>query len=210
MIEEHTKSRLRDAVERVYHAFPLRHPTVIEGCPCCIAGRRVDILLTTPLRDISGNALWSYVSGVFLTVGGKSDFRYLLPRILDVSALDPSNANNPEIVLGKLSLAEWQNWCSDERLAIQTFVDAWFDHAVATDLAEVDKGWIGWDAEAVLCGAARAGLPLTPYLERLRKPELQPLVIDLKERLSSDPSGFWQEAPNGLQELQTFLTQGCA
>ena len=68
--------KLTDAVEAVYRAFAQPKPTIIEGCPCCIATRGVDVLLTTPLRELSGEDLWRYVSGAVLTIGGETDFRY--------------------------------------------------------------------------------------------------------------------------------------
>jgi hypothetical protein len=167
----------------------------------------VDVLLTTPLRQISGPALWRYVSGAFLTVGGQEDFRYLLPRILDVSALDPGNANEAEIVLGKLSLAEWRSWAAGEQRVIEAFIKAWFEHALASDLAEADEGWIGGRAKSLLCGAGRAGLPLERLLSRLAEPDATPVLSDLKEDFPPKPSGFWEDAPSAFQEVRSFLDQ---
>lgn len=202
------EARLRSAVEQLYRTFSVPRPSIIHGCPCCIAERGVDILLTTPLRDIPALALWSYVSGVFLTVGDARDFRYLLPRILEVSAFEPDNANNPEIVLGKLSLADWVAWSSAEIQAVRDFVHTWFDHALLTDLIEAEQGWIGCNAEAVLCGAARAELSLAPYLARLSEPKARPVLDDMRDRLSGDPSGFWKFVPDRFREVQAFLTKG--
>jgi len=150
------------------------------------------------------------VSGAFLTIGSVEDFRYLLPRILEVSAFEPENANNPEIVLGKLSLAGWQSWPAGETRAIRTFIDAWFDHALGDDLLEAEQGWVGWDAEAVLCGASRAGLPLASWLARLCEPDAALVLADMRQRLPDDPFGFWETAPEGYRELQTILTKGRA
>jgi hypothetical protein len=118
-LSHHTTQRTIETLEAVYRAFEMQPPSAIEGCPCCIATRGADVLLTTPLRHITGQALWRYVSGAFLTVGGLQDFRYLLPRILDVSVTDPGNANACEIVLGKLSLAQWRLWPAHEQAAIK-------------------------------------------------------------------------------------------
>jgi hypothetical protein len=202
--------RVCEALEAVYRTFDSPPPTVIEGCPCCISTRGTDVLLTTPLRRITGQALWRYVSGVFLTIGDKQDFRYLLPRILDVSVSDPGNANNPEIVLGKLPLAGWRSWAPNEQRVIEAFIDAWFEEALASDLAEADDGWIGTEAESVLCGAARAEMPLERWLVRLSEPDAAPLLADLKKRFPGEVSGFWEYAPVGLQELSTILAQGRA
>jgi hypothetical protein len=138
---------------------------------------------------------------------GEADFRYLLPRILDVSINSPTQANDPEIVLGKLALAKWRSWSEAEQRAVEEFIDAWFEWALARDLGW-DDGWVGWEAESVLCGAARAGLPLEPWLVRLNDPAAAPVLADLKQRFPSQLSGFWKDAPAGFRELSTILAQG--
>lgn len=130
--------------------------------------------------------------------------------ILDVSVSDPGNANNSEIVLGKLSLAGWRSWTSDEQRVIEGFIDVWFEQALKSDLAGADEDWIGTDAESVLCGAARAGMSLQPWLLRLSAPDAMPVLLDMKQRFPGDMSGFWEFAPDGLRELSTILTQGRA
>ncbi|PSJ38406.1 hypothetical protein C7I55_18345 [Sphingomonas deserti] len=47
-------ARLRGAVDAVYRVFARRAPARIDGCPCCIAGRDVDVLLSKPLPSLSG------------------------------------------------------------------------------------------------------------------------------------------------------------
>jgi hypothetical protein len=201
-------ARVGEAVEAVYRAFALPTPAVIEGCPCCISTRGVDVLLTTPLRELTGQELWRYVSGAFLTVGSELDFRYLLPRILDISVSDPENAKDPEIVLGKLGLANWRSWSAVEQGVIEDFVNAWFEWALARDLAEADDGWIGSEAESVLCGAARAGLSLAPWLFRLHDPVARPVLVDLRKRFPGHLSAFWEDTPAGYRELSTILSGG--
>lgn len=202
--------RVREAVEAVYRVFYAPPPPAIEGCPCCISTRSNDILLTTPLRQITGQTLWRYVSGAFLTIGDKQDFRYLLPRILDISVFDPGNANDAEIVLGKLSLAGWRSWTSDEQGAIESFIDAWFEKALESDLAAADEGWISTEAESVLCGASRAGISLRPWLIRLSAPDAAPVLAKMQEHFPGDMSAFWEDAPEGFQELSAILAQGRA
>jgi hypothetical protein len=200
-------ARLGNALEAVYRAFARPVPEVITGCPCCISTRGIDILLTTPLRELTGQQLWRYVSGAFLTVGGEDDFRYFLPRILDIAVSDPGNSNEPEIVIGKLSLAEWRAWSATEQGVLEEFLDAWFEWALARDLAEVGKGWTGTEAESVLCGAARAGLPLQRWLIHLNDPIAAPVLADWKERFPNQLSAFWEDAPEGFTELSTILAQ---
>jgi hypothetical protein len=196
--------RVHQALEAIYQEFAASVPVVIEGCPCCIATRGVDVLLTTPLRHLTGQELWRYVSGVFYTVGSERDFRYLLPRILEVSIVDPYAALDPEIVLGKLGLANWRSWSPAERQSVEEFIDAWFELALARDLARTDEG--EGETANVLCGAARAGFSLSRWRTRLRDPLSAPVLSDLIKHFPRRPSGFWEDAPDGYTELAAILT----
>lgn len=197
--------RTQHAIETVYREFRAPVPSVIEGCPCCLETRGVDVLLTTPLRELTGEALARYASGAFLTVGGERDFGYLLPRILETAIGDPPGVGDAEIVLGKLALANWRSWPDGQRRAVEDLIDAWFGQALSQDLAEAGDGWVGREAESVLCGAARAGLPLARWLARLREPEAAPVLGDLRNRFPRHLSDFWKSAPAGLEELSKAL-----
>jgi hypothetical protein len=203
-------SKLSAAVEKLYDVFSAPPPPVIEGCPCCIDTRGVDVLLSSSLRELSGDALWRYISGAYLTVGGDRDFRYLLPRIFELSAFSPFEIPDTEIVLGKLERARWTTWETIEKEAVCLFVDAWFDYAIAQDLRDAAEGWIGNQAESVLCGAAYAKMPLSDWLMRLLEPRSAPLLADLIERYPHQMSAFWEDVPGGFEQLSTVLAQGSA
>lgn len=188
-----------------YRVFAAAAPDVIEGCPCCIASRKVDTLLTRPLRALSGQDLWRYVSGVFHTIGSERDFRYLLPRILEISVIDPRNANDPEIVLAKLRLGRWHGWAERERRAVEEFVDAWFEIALMRDLARADELGASHHAESVLCGAALAGFSLSRWLGRLCDADAAPVLADLVARYPDHISPFWKDTPEGLCALTELI-----
>jgi hypothetical protein len=198
--------RRREATEELYRQFAAPTPSVIEGCPCCIEKRGVDVLLSTPLRALSGLALRPYVFCVFLTFGSTRDFRYLLPRIFEISLVDRRNSNGAEIVLGKLRRAAWRQWPQGERDAITAFVHVWLDQAISEDVSAFIDDSFGWETEGVLCGIARADLPLDPWLARLHEPVAAPILADLKARCPGELSGFWDDAPAGVAELSAFLT----
>jgi hypothetical protein len=202
--------RTQATIEALYGHSAAAPPPIIEGCPCCIATRGVDVLLSTPLRQLTGQALWRYVSGVFYTIGSENDFLYLLPRIIEISALDPDNANYPGIVIGKLRLANWQSWTASQQQTIEDFLDAWFELELARDLEEGTDGPIGWQAESVLCGAAKADFPLDRWLARLSEPSAAPVLADLQCRFPAELSSFWEDAPEGLRALSLILSKGRA
>jgi hypothetical protein len=197
-----SRSAMTDATDELYREFAIPAPPVIEGCPCCIDTRGVDALLTMPLRQLSGDALWRYTTGAFLTVGGERDFRYLLPRIFEIASVDAGDSPGAEIVLGKLKRANWKTWPERERRAIEEFVNAWFDHVLADGLKGANEGWPdGLRTESVVCGAAIAGMPISRWLERLKSPSSQPVLEDLRASYPRSHIGFWKEAPEAFQEL---------
>lgn len=200
-------ARLATSIEDLYRVFSGEAPTAIEGCPCCINTRNVDVLLATPLRKLSGDHLWRYVSGAYLTVGGDRDFRYLLPRIFELAALSSSEIPDTEIVLSKLARAQWDYWQGDEKEAVQRFIDAWFAVAIEQDLHHVREGWIGNRTESLLCGLAYSGLPITDWLNRLTEPSTAPILADLLQRHPQNLSAFWRDVPDGFAQLSAFLAE---
>jgi len=205
------RAKLAAVVETLYEVFSAPPPPVIEGCPCCIDTRGVDVLLSTSLRELSGHALWRYISGAYLTVGGDRDFRYLLPRIFELAAFSPSEIPDTEIVLGKRERARWATWETIEKEAVCQFIDAWFDYAIEQDLRDAAEGWIvGSRVESILCGAAYAQTPLSRWMTRLLEPHSAPLLADLIERYPNGMSPFWDGVPSGFQQLSILLAQGSA
>src|SRR3990167_5756503 len=200
-------ARLAMTIEDLYRVFSAETPSAIEGCPCCINTRNVDVLLATPLRELRGDQLWRYISGAYLTLGGDRDFRYLMPRIFELAALSSSEIPDTEIVLSKLARAQWDNWLEDERDAVRRFIDAWFAVASEQDLLHVRDGWIGNRTESLLCGLAYARLPIAQWLNRLTEPTTAPLLDDLLQRHPQNLSAFWRDVPDGFAQLSAFLAE---
>ncbi len=203
--------RIDQALEDIYGLFAAPRPSVIIGCPCCIDSRRVDVLLAKPLRELTGAELWRYITGVFLTVGGTRDFRYLLPRILEIAVREPGAAPHIEIVIGKLRLAGWSDWPKREHAAIEALVEAWFQQALSNDLLEAETWLVGSEAESVLCGAARADIDIAAMLARLAEPSAQAVRDHLAAAYAkplaagSTPRSFWEDAPEGWRALAAIL-----
>jgi hypothetical protein len=156
---------LKQAIEAVYEQFAAPTPARIEGCPCCIDRKTANALHDRPLRSLTTDDLGAYSSSVFLTVGDIVDFRYFLPRILELTVVDPSFYPGPEIVLGKLPLAGWKSWSKDDQTVNCRLVDVWFDEVAGT----TDGDWDGFDntLDSLLCGIGRAGLIPSSYFDRL-------------------------------------------
>ncbi len=204
---------LLSAIENLYDVFgSVKRPNAMRTCPCCVSDVEAARLLATPLREIGATQMQPYAELVFLTVGGIDDFRYFLPRILDIAVQDNSWWPSPEITLKALTLADWQTWKRDEKQAVMNVIDAWYEAALywrAKFNREIDGAiYYGWDGESLLCGIARASLSIAPYLDRLRSPQFQDQLAGLfmehysnERRVLDRPACFWDEAPEDQRDI---------
>ncbi|HWU00763.1 MAG TPA: hypothetical protein VN229_24205 [Terriglobales bacterium] len=193
------------ALQNVYDVFSAApKPDLIGGCPCCITESEACGLLAAPLRNLTSDQLCDYAASVLLTVGSEEDFRYFLPRLLELSIHDEFTWPDREVLFGKLHLAEWQDWPAIERQAIERLALAAFEDDLASgDIYQIDS----W-----LCTAAHSHLPLQPFLTRLEQPD-QVMACQGLFDWNADylPSGrlrnaFWPENSRAMQEVVHWLT----
>lgn len=195
-----------EALDRVYEAFSTqRKPRTISACPCCIDEAQACTLLSTPLRKITPAQLSSYASSVFLTAGSESDFRYFLPRILEISIHDRSWWPDREIVLRSLALAGWKSWHKGEREALQSLFDSAFDDVI---FCEEDQEY---EIDSWICGLALAGVDVAPFLQKLEDPAATEALICLFElnaaHLQRNKLGnaFWSENKEAAAQVVEWL-----
>ncbi len=195
------------ALENLYAAFKSPVPRRIDGCPCCVDGKRVDRMHDVPLRDLTADDLNRYSFSVFTTVGSESDFRYFLPRILEITAND-SGYINVEVILGKLWLAGWRSWPEADRRPVIDFIDAWFD---ITCHQPIEDEWdMPYELDSLICGIARTGLDVAHYLQRLLGcPDQLRAFHALNGRRLADENrltnGFWADHEAQAATLIKFL-----
>ena len=145
-------------------------PEKIVGCPCCINQKAPKGLLHHKLRDIPEDVLWSYVFSVFYTVGSIQDFKYFLPRILELLVEHSQTSLDPEMVFCKLAHAGWLDWPQQEIRAVERYLDA----ALLVLLQLPLEDWPhddGGQIESWYCGLSRTGKAITPYLTILDTPQ---------------------------------------
>ena len=146
------------AVERLYRTFAshtLRKH--VEGCPCCVSMPEKRALESTPLRELSAEALDRYAFKAMTTWGDSADFKYFFPRIFEIAIGGYSVGLQIEVVLGKLALAEWITWKQDEKDAVREFLRAGWNHLLAGKQHRPD-------VDHWLCGIALTGEDLDLYL----------------------------------------------
>jgi hypothetical protein len=186
---------LEAAVDELYSAFGRRkRPTVIDHCSHCIRADHVKQLLA-PVREIPVEALLSYTMSAADTVGSASDFRYFLPRIVDL-ALAGAFGGYPdlEFVLRRFGLAYWPNWPQRERQAVMGFTHALWNSTLARFPTDPD-------AEETLGAISQIKHDITPYLrtweaaltQRAGASHLQTFVHDHFGRAGAE---YWLTARN--------------
>ncbi len=80
---------LQDAIAGLYSAFGMvPRPTSLQHEPYELQPGEVTALLGQPLRDLSPGLMRSYLCDALYTVGTWDDFRYFLPRLLELLVTD--------------------------------------------------------------------------------------------------------------------------
>ncbi len=183
---------LQAVIERLYVVFnDVPKPPVIEGCPCCIERKGVDVLLNTPLRQITPDQLSSYAFSVFNTVGCIEDFLYFLPRILEISASDMSWSPGPELVAAKMKTAGFHEWQESRKATVVSYYNAVLEIALGPELS-------GWEIDSWICALGHIFPDVSVFLERLQKHPQK--VVEYYEENSDGlikgrlTNSFWDEA----------------
>ncbi len=76
---------LEKSIDELYKSFRVyKYNPKMDHCPCCIELSEVECLGNTKLRELSNDDLSKYAFKAITTWGGDNDFKYFLPRILEL------------------------------------------------------------------------------------------------------------------------------
>jgi len=152
-------SELQYAIDQLYDAFAAhRRPRSIEYCPCCFTpDEERELLAHVRLRSLPMDVLRPYAANVMMTVGGTEDFRYFLPRIVEIATLDTFHYPDLEGLTGRLPAAGWTTWPQSEQDAVRAYFRALWDDALFADEPAVGVG-------EALCAIGSAEDDVTAYL----------------------------------------------
>lgn len=146
----------RQEIEGLYDAFShYGRPPRLEGCPCCTSPVEAQPLITKDLRVLTAPDLEHYAFKALTTWGTLNDYKYFLPRILELTE-DGSLLCDAEVTLRKLHYGGFCDWPSAERRSVHDYISGVWREAV--------RAWDTDRADAFLCGAAPALADVTPLL----------------------------------------------
>lgn len=196
------------AIESIYEAFAnYRKPRDFPACECCISNEEKKLLLDRKLRMLTADELGNYAADVFLTVGSLADFKYFLPRMVELSVKEEFSWPTPEVMLGKLKLADWYDWPEIERAPVLSLLEAKFARLLQDENTE------GQDIDQWLCALGRCVADITPYLEPLLQEDHESKLLGVIEWNHSLfgkgklDSAFWKDAPENERKAVAWLTQ---
>ncbi|MEV4478404.1 hypothetical protein [Micromonospora coxensis] len=207
---------LAAAINSLYTVFAqVPRPSSVDYCQCCFTPEDERALLTAvPVRQLSAEALRPYAANVMLTVGSVADFRYFLPRLLEIACGEGFSWPDLESVAGRLRFAEWRRWPDEERDAVRTFLAALWANALA-------GGPDDEDVDTVLCAIGNAEDDLAPYLTEwtsaLARPTARPAAAaQLRSLLDSGcrsdrnrrrlTNAFWRDRDSQAEQVITWLS----
>ncbi len=158
-------SDLDRAIDRLYEVFRAYElPASVPYCDHCHDESEVVLVRSTKLRDLGPEDIGHQVFDLVSTFGDLETFKYLLPRILEITVrqgwADAGSAVDLPIVFGKFAHATWSTWPPHEREAVQDWVQALWIQALAREPGE----WPDREPGDVLVGLGRAYDSLAPFL----------------------------------------------
>jgi hypothetical protein len=191
-------SVLTRPLERCYRTFAdVERPTRIDSSHY----KSLDIAeraLSRPLAALSDDDIGPYASCAILTVGGPEDYRYFLPRILELSVAGGGwLGGDPPIIASRLIRAGWENWRADQQSAVSCFFDAAYGWSIGSSIIFPAV------AELWLCGNILIGDDVVELLDRWRRDQ----SIEAARQLSiffcnwrdawgkNERLSFWEDIP---------------
>ncbi|MQY05757.1 hypothetical protein [Actinomadura macrotermitis] len=111
---------LAEAVATLYSAFgAYRPPREGDFCEHCLRAEDVAALRNAPLRELAEPDLFPYLIKAMGTWGGVEEYKYFLPRMLELLAMGRW-ADLP-MLAGRIG----DDWPEPEQAALRRFFDAW-------------------------------------------------------------------------------------
>ncbi|MFN3857071.1 MAG: hypothetical protein ACK4RV_04925 [Caulobacter sp.] len=192
--------KVKEAIREAYAAFADVPPPERLRAP---GYRKPEQLLAdltrTPLAELSQDVLGPYASWAMTTVGDADAYRRFLPRILEWSVRNDHSYHGlePEMIAGKVRLANWRTWPDRQQRAVLAVLIAAF---------EADWSKENGQSGAWLCGLAMLGQPMRCHLDAWAASSGGAESLERFRGSWHAGQGFWEDAEfDAVAEVQDWL-----
>ena len=211
--------RLKISIEKLYDIFAkYQGLSKLEGSPLYDDIETWNIKLRSKkLRELTDEDLSLFVGKVILTWGDENDYRFFLPRILELTA-ELKTPYDIWTLYSRLEDANWKTWNADEQTVINDFtIELWnnlltdnsekaewefkdYFHSIAyfyPDFSEILKVWQTNDSYASI-------KHLTNYIFEERQHLFDNNYIDSIEKNTKNIEQFktWLTSDNILKKIE--------
>ncbi|NLR95053.1 hypothetical protein [Flammeovirga agarivorans] len=132
------KNELLKEIEQLYITFSkYSFNPQIKGCSCCLSNTDKFTLTSKPLRELEDDDINRFAYKTMTTWGTVDDFKYYLPRILELTAQNKLTVHT-FIILGKLEYSNWKNWDKSEADVIHKFLITWWTYDINNRIRSLD------------------------------------------------------------------------
>ena len=124
----YTDDLTKKIFDRLYDVFsPYSKPERVIGSPISVNEDDDLTLLSKPIKLLTIDDFGHYPSKAMSTWGTKEDFKYFLPRILELSFYS-FNLVNGDTLFNKILSSGWKDWNKDEKQILKDYLLAmWMD-----------------------------------------------------------------------------------
>lgn len=127
-------------------------------------------LRSEPLHRLPPTAFDRYLSKAITTWGSVDDFKHFLPRMLELIVnASEDNARtgiNPFMIFGRIRIAEWRHWPTEEQQALDGYFEALWATLLATPQSTTGMTCGYYSADNWLEDVSNIYVDLTPFLRQ--------------------------------------------
>jgi hypothetical protein len=119
-------NELEQAIRLLYQTFANYRPGDNFADCSWLTQDAAKILTSKPLAELSVQEIEEYASHAVSFCGDTNDYKYFLPRILELLAIGENPYLNTSSIFFPLYDADWQNWSPNEKSVVDKFfVELW-------------------------------------------------------------------------------------
>lgn len=196
---------------RLFASYSITPPLTVCNCGNCITGEEIKALVSTPLRELSRDLIYTYISAMFESEDKAiMELRYFLPRMLELLSQGEILYIDEGFSLSKCHFEHTHIWKEEEIAFMEHFAKAFFD-----EVLEGESSHLYSSAEDWLVCFGLSGLPIAPLLNSwLQQADKVMALYDFQELLSDSlrPIGivfkhsyFKDKRPELNEQITTWL-----